>query len=354
MSLGAIKAGAAFVELTLRDKTDAGLRRAQGRFAAFAAGVKTIATGIGVFAGVVGAIAAPFAIVAKTFADAGSNLHDMALRTGLATDNLSELKYAAEQTGTSLEAVEKAIRFMQKQGLDAKKFDEILLAVSKIADESERAAAAQKLFGRGGTALLAMAKELPALRQQARDLGVSMSPRQAALADELGDEFGRFKTALRGLSFQLGEALAPSLIAITASLVGAIQATTAFTATLMKSAQSIQVSTASWLEGFAAKDLGPRGEPFRQLLKWLQGKPSLFDRAAKAATPDFSDLLDMKAGGTSRGQVGGFRAESLSVGSGGGTIQKLGDIKAVLERIRKAAEANVVATKAIDTEDEFQ
>lgn len=357
MSAGNIRAGQAFVELSIRDKLHQGLRAAHGKLQAFAAGVRMIGTAmaglgsIGVVAGIVGMV--------KSFSNVGSELHDMSLRTGVATDNLSELKFAAEQTGTTLEAVEKALRFMAKQGIDVKQFDKVLKAVSEIADESERAAAAQKIFGRGGTALLAMAKELPELRAQARMLGVSMSPERAALADDLGDAGGRLKAALSGLTMQLGAAMAPALIGVLNAATVAAAGLGHFTATLGAAANQIKATPeviAAALLG-VAKGLSP-ALALTGIFDKLQPGLAKGLRAAgqfpKFTMPDLLGMesaLDMKAGNTSRGQFGGFRAESLGVGSGGGTEKKLTEIKGVMDKMLKGILDNVKATKEIDGEE---
>jgi hypothetical protein len=320
MSAAAIRAGQAFVELTIRDKLGQGLNAASARLKAFAASVSAVA-----------------ALAIKHFANLGSELHDMSLRTGLATDNLSELKYAAEQTGATIQDVEKAIRFMQKQGLDATKFDEVLKAVSGIADASERAAMAMKIFGRGGTSLLSMAKELPQLRQEARELGVSVSPGRAALSDALGDEFGRLKTALSGLAMNFGDMMAPAVLAVTQMLVGAVVGLSKFTVALAAATKSLVGKAASWFEGLTGKgQTTPQGMAFKQLLLWLQGKPNLFDEQAKKKRrppPDLSEFLMSRVGQSSRGQFGGFRAGALGIGSGASTKQQLEDVKRLLKNI---------------------
>jgi hypothetical protein len=211
MSASNIRAGKAFVELSIKDKLTQGLRSASAKLQAFGTSVRTIGTamagiGAGGLAGILGA--------AKVFADAGSEIHDMSQRTGLAADNLSELKFAAEQTGASFEDVEKAIRFMQKQGIDASKFDEIAAAIASIEDPTKRAALAMKVWGRNGTALLGMAGDLPGLRGQARSLGASISSEQAKQADELGDAFSALKAAIKGITMQIGAAVAPALTKI--------------------------------------------------------------------------------------------------------------------------------------------
>ena len=54
-----------------------------------------------------------FAITAvKSFAETGDAIQKMSLRTGISTVALSELGFAAEQSGTSLDTVEKAAKRM--------------------------------------------------------------------------------------------------------------------------------------------------------------------------------------------------------------------------------------------------
>ena len=106
-----IRAGRAFVEL-FADNTRLmrGLRAAQARMRAFAASARAIGTRL--FAS--GAlIAAPLIAAVKHFASAGDQLDKMAARTGISTNALSELGFAAEQSGTNLESIEKAVRRMQ-------------------------------------------------------------------------------------------------------------------------------------------------------------------------------------------------------------------------------------------------
>jgi len=201
-----IRAGRAYVELGVNDKISAGLRAAQRRLQAFGAAL----AGAGV------AILTPMIGAAKVFADFGSELNDMAGRTGMAVEALSELGYAADMTGTDLATVEVGVRRMQKTlsaardgskeasdalaklGISAAKiatlapeqqFEAIAQSLRGISDPTERAAAAMSVFGKGGTALLPMVADLDALRKKARALGLTMTTEQASAADELGDSY---------------------------------------------------------------------------------------------------------------------------------------------------------------------
>jgi hypothetical protein len=60
------------------------------------------------------AIVGGLGVALKSFVDTGSALNDMSQRTGVSVKALSGLKFAAEQTGTSIDTIEGAIRRMQK------------------------------------------------------------------------------------------------------------------------------------------------------------------------------------------------------------------------------------------------
>ena len=75
---------------------------------------------VGKSAAVAGAaVTALAAISIHSFASAGDEVQKMALRTGFSVEELSRLKFAAEQSGTSLAGLETGVRTMQKRMLDA-------------------------------------------------------------------------------------------------------------------------------------------------------------------------------------------------------------------------------------------
>ena len=204
MGLGAgIEAGKAFVKFLLDDKE-----------------LKTKLLGVGkrlrnfgaIGMRATGPILTAFGAFAILAANVGSQLHDMSKRTGLSVESLSELKYVAEQSGTSLEAVERAARELQKKGIDPKKFDEIANSIAAIEDPTQRAQAAMKEFGkRSGTALIPMLENLAEGRQRARDLGLVMSTQNAQSLDNLGDALKDVKDQLIALAVNIGVAIAGPL-----------------------------------------------------------------------------------------------------------------------------------------------
>lgn len=241
-----IRAGRAFVELGVSDKLTAGLRKAQQRLQAFGAGLRTI--GVGMVAAASGVLT-PLAGAVRQFAGVGDALHKMSARTSVSAEALSELGFAAEQSGTDLETLELGLRRMQKvigdaaggsdaansalgqlgltlanlQGLSPEQqFSLIADRISRIQDPALRASAAMELFGQSGTQLLPMmqdgAKGIEQLRAQARSLGLTVSTEAAKDAATLNDTLNMLWRTVKQGVFAIGSALAPSVTQLAASL----------------------------------------------------------------------------------------------------------------------------------------
>lgn len=235
-----IRAGKAFVELFADDtKLVRGLKAAEKRLKAFGAGVQSIGTklfGLGT------AAVAPLLATTNVFAEMGDQLAKMSARTGISVEALSELGYAAEQSGANLEMLEGGVRKMQKFLVEAaqgsksaqstlaklglrlsdlgrltpdQQFELLADRISKIQDPAIRAATAMELFGKTGTSLLPMmqdgAKGIEALKQQARDLGLVISTEDAKAAETFGDTLDDLWKVLKSGVFAIGAALAPLL-----------------------------------------------------------------------------------------------------------------------------------------------
>lgn len=238
-----IRAGRAFVELGVSDKLTRGLKRAQARLKAFGAGVRNL--GMRVTA-VAGAALVPLVATLKVFSKVGDQLDKMSARTGVSVESLSELGFAAEQSGANLETLENGLRVMQRSINDAGRglstatealsdlgltFGELenlspelqfkLIAdrLARIEDPSKRAAVAMQVFGRSGTKLLPMLKDgaqgIEALQQQARELGLTISTQAAKDAALLTDTLNILWRTLKQAAFAIGAALAPLLIDLT-------------------------------------------------------------------------------------------------------------------------------------------
>ncbi len=107
-----IRAGRAFVELFADDtKLVRGLRAAEKRLKAFGASVQSIGTKI---FGLGAAAIAPLLATTNVFSEMGDQLAKMSARTGISVESLSELGYAAQQSGTDMETLEGGVRKLQK------------------------------------------------------------------------------------------------------------------------------------------------------------------------------------------------------------------------------------------------
>ena len=189
----------------------------------------------------------------------GDQFDKMAARTGVSTEALSEYAHAAGMCGASIGDVESALRSMAGQlvaaqngsararksfeilGLNIdeiagkspeKQFDQIARAISSIADPTERAGAAMKIFGSAGASLLPLFSEGPdglqKLREEARRLGVSIDAETAKIGAEFTDATTRLKSAFSGVGISLSKLLTPALIEAANSVARIVSAITEF------------------------------------------------------------------------------------------------------------------------------
>lgn len=237
-----VKAGAAYVLIEARDKLSGALGAASKKLDAFGQSV----AGIGAkMAGAGLAIGAPLILAVEQFAKLGEELLMMSLRTGVTVENLSGLRYAAEQSGASADDLAAGFRFLNKNLFSAAKgsketrdsFEELGLsvhqlatmsaderflavaeAISKIQDPTIRAGRAMAVLGKGALSLMPMMLEgkagIAALRAEAERLGIIMSTEDASAAEALGDAFESLGKTVRGVAMQVGASLAPALTSI--------------------------------------------------------------------------------------------------------------------------------------------
>jgi len=235
---GSIKAGAAYVEIFAdRSPLIRGLRAAEISVKKWGQSVSAMGRqmmGLGT------AIIGPLIGAAKYFSTFGDNIAKMSKRTGIGVESLSALGFAAEQSGSNLETVEKAIRKMQQNILDAniglktatdvfamlgvsaesfaglkpeEQFRLMADRLSKIEDPSKRAAIAMKIFGKSGTQLLPMLEKgsagLDELMKEAKQLGLVLSSEDAMAAEELNDALNRMWRTIKMSFANIGAAVAP-------------------------------------------------------------------------------------------------------------------------------------------------
>lgn len=212
---------------------------------------------VAVAAGAVGFTVLAGAAVAsiRSFAAAGDEVQKMGQRTGFSTEALSELRHAAELSGSSLEGFETSVRRMQRTVFDAgrglkeaedalaelgltvadlerlspeQQFDRMAAGLAAVEGDSRRAALAQVVFGRAGTSLLPMlsqgAEGLAAMRQEARDLGIVFDQEAADKAAQFNDDLTRLSASLQALGFEAAQAALPLVSGVVTGVTAALGA----------------------------------------------------------------------------------------------------------------------------------
>lgn len=234
MARADIKAGRAYVELYVQKSAFLrGMNDARKQLNAFGDDMLSVGKKLAAFGATV---AAGLTAATARFVSFGDQLDKASARTGIAASRLAALGFAAEQSGTSLETVEAAVRKMQRVITDAstgsksaadalgmigiaakdieglkpdEQFTRITEALGAIEDPTKRAAVAMQIFGRSGTMLLPMLGSVEALAREAESLGIVPLDTDVKAAAALGDAFNRLKRTVLAVLFEIGAAIEP-------------------------------------------------------------------------------------------------------------------------------------------------
>ena len=180
-------------------------------------------------------------------------LNDVANRTGVGVEALQAYARAAADTGVGVEAFakqmqkltiaigqasldEKAQKKFEELGLvfeelkaasPEKQFEQIVDAISQIADPAERAATAVKFFGKGGIELGELFTlgpgALTQMREEAVSLGQVVSEDAVKAIDNMNDSFGAVWATVKGLAGSILGELAGPISQIAQDLLGVIK-----------------------------------------------------------------------------------------------------------------------------------
>lgn len=234
---GEIRAGRAYVELLLRDQAfNQRLNSAGRRLKDFGSGITSLGLGM---AKVGAAIITPLVGAAVHFVRTGDALGDMAERTGIAAGVLAELSYAADQSETDMETLEKAIVKMtiaienlkkgskeaasvfNELGLSARDFvgkkpDEQLQLIAErlrdVGDVGKRTRLALEIFGKSGSRLLPLITNLKRLREEARAEGLVPSDEAIKSAGDIDTAMKKVRAAISAAVFEIGHAFGPAIL----------------------------------------------------------------------------------------------------------------------------------------------
>lgn len=188
----------------------------------------------------IAAIGTTLVAMTKAAIDNADALNEMAERTGVAGDKLSELQYAAELNGASLEEVEVALKKVSTkafdaatgnkaaadtfnalgisvQGLDGKLkssddlFQEIADVLNTVEDRTTRTALAVEIFGRSGASLIPLMENMRDSREEAKRLGVVVGVEMQQAADEFNDNLTRMQFQAKAFATSLANEVLPTL-----------------------------------------------------------------------------------------------------------------------------------------------
>ena len=243
---GAIRAGKAYYELYGEQSPLAGaLKKGEALVRAAAAKVasvskKALAAGLGIGAGI--------AAATKMYGDMGAELTDISRRTGASASALSSLGYAAQRSGSDINAVEGALTTMRDKIVDAARgsdqsqlafarlglnfmelarmkpedaFRAIAAQLNKIPDPALRAAAAAEVLGTAD--LNPMISQLTELENRASELGLVMGDADAAAAKRFTNALADLWQSLKMVAVTIGGAVAPIIEEWAESILGAVK-----------------------------------------------------------------------------------------------------------------------------------
>jgi hypothetical protein len=191
------------------------------------------------------AIVGSLTAVTIATAQTADNIDFLAKQTGVTREELQQLAYAAQQENTSLEGLSTSLIRLSKNMYDAargtgdakdvfknlgvtikdssgnlRNADDVLMDVAErfkdLPNDTERSAAAMKIFGRSGAELIPLLRNgkdgIEALKKEARDLGHVISEESVLVMEKLADELVAVKTGFAGIGRQIAADVAPGLL----------------------------------------------------------------------------------------------------------------------------------------------
>jgi hypothetical protein len=296
---------------------------------------RALIDGVKVLANTLSAAAA----AAKGLFDDARNAIDaigkLADQTGVSEEAIQAYSLAAELSGVSTDEFARSLQKMTirlgeiKEGADSDPFaklglsvsalqqmdaeatfETIAQAISGLATDAEKAAAANQIFGRTGVTLLPLlnqgAEALKAQREEAEALGIVLTGKQVDAVEAMNDSFTKIGATLSGIVGQVTSQLAPTIEAIAKQIldmvkqIGVENITANITDALFAFADS-------FLSGLSAlvEVMGQIADGILEILKSL---------GVVSKTADQRELEDLRAQATRTrmlpgGQFGGARMQ---------------------------------------------
>ena len=234
-----------------RQSMDRAAYQSQKNFSQITSSAKTAA---GLLAGLFGA--STFAGFIKSQIDAADALNDLSERTGIATDQLSKLQYAAKLSDVSSESLSSNLIRLNKaiaetargtgeaqnafsaMGISVKNSDGSLKSSSQVLTEvatkfagfedgANKSALAIAIFGKSGAELIPLLNQgadgINKMGMELERLGGVIMPDAAKRAGEFNDNLDRLKTATGAAGLELGNIFIPYITKLSNELLIAIK-----------------------------------------------------------------------------------------------------------------------------------
>lgn len=218
---------------------------ATGAFGKLSGLTRSLTSGLGAL--VPAATIAGLGAMAKRTIDAADNLNDLSKRTGVSVESLSKFGAAAEDSGSSVDEVAKAMGRLAKSVVDpaskanqalrsigisstdasgkVRSLDEIMLNVSdvfaKLPDGAQKTALAIELFGKSGANLIPLLNEGSVALSE---YGATIDTELAAAADKFNDSLNAIARSIAGPFNEAVTALLPLITSIAEGIAGLVQA----------------------------------------------------------------------------------------------------------------------------------
>ena len=208
--------------------------------------------GAGAMSGALGALVPAVAVgglttLAKGAIDAADNLNDLSQRTGVSVESLSRFGAAANDSGSSVDEVAKAMGKLSKSIVDPaskanealksigvsatdasgkiRPMDDVMLDIAdrfaKMPDGAQKTALAMELFGKSGMNLIPMLNQG---RDALSKYNATITTEGAQAADKFNDSLNEIARVVAGPFNQAVTALLPLITQIAQGLAGAITA----------------------------------------------------------------------------------------------------------------------------------
>lgn len=194
---------------------------------------------------ILGFVGEKIADLAKEFAEFAEQTEIASQKTGLSTNAVQELGFAAKMTGVSAEGMNQALMRVSRAqteavggskqlqavfeavGLSAKQLEDMSLdqVLEKVADKFEstedgstKAAIAMQLFGRQGADLIPLLDKgssgIDELRQKAEELGIVMGGEDVEAGAKLNEKLKEMDAQMAAIKLRAGSELAPAFLQI--------------------------------------------------------------------------------------------------------------------------------------------